>query len=140
MESDGHSCIQKTDHVAQCNYINVSQFKIEKFAAGCSCQLHKKFSMSSTINIRGQVDLIHTTAYPDGTIGWILHYSDHCNKMMYLRALADKKALTVAACLLVIFLQQDAPLILQSDNGNEFVVELIKEFMELWPECKIVNR
>lgn len=34
---------------------------------------------------------------------------------------------------------QGCPLILQSDNGKEFVAAVIKELKELFPDCKIVN-
>ncbi|CAG8459887.1 5633_t:CDS:1, partial [Dentiscutata heterogama] len=31
------------------------------------------------------------------------------------------------------------PTILQSDNGKEFVAQVIKELMALWPSVKIIN-
>jgi hypothetical protein len=79
------------------------------------------------------------TAYLDGKMCWILHYQDHHDKMSYLRALPNKKTATVAAVLLICFLQQVAPVILQSDNVREFVAFTIVELMKLWPDCKIVN-
>jgi transposase InsO family protein len=45
----------------------------------------------------------------------------------------------VAIELLKIFLEQGAPVILQSDNGREFTAEVIKELVALWPECKLVH-
>lgn len=41
--------------------------------------------------------------------------------------------------LLEIFLEQDAPVILQSDNGREFTAEVIKKSVLLWPEYKILH-
>ncbi len=38
-----------------------------------------------------------------------------------------------------LFLMQGAPVILQSDNGREFVADIIKEMVKIWKECKIVN-
>ena len=38
-----------------------------------------------------------------------------------------------------VFLLQGAPLILQSDNGKEFVAKVIHELKLLWPKCKLVN-
>ena len=148
MEFNGNSGIRRTEKTAQRHYANVSRVMVEKFLAGCSCQLDKKFPakpedikpiISSNFNSRGQVDLINMTAYPDGKMCWILHYQDHHDKMSYLRALPNKAATTVAAALLILFLQQGAPVILQSDNGKEFVARIIKELMQLWPDCKIVN-
>jgi hypothetical protein len=57
----------------------------------------------------------------------------------YLCALQNKQASTVAMKLLLLFLQQEAPMILQSDNGWEFVAEVITELVKLWKDCKIVH-
>jgi hypothetical protein len=75
------------------------------------------------------------TAYPDGKMCWILHYQDHHDKMSFLRALPNKAATTIAAVLLILFLQQGATVILQSDNGKAFVAKIIGELMKLWPIC-----
>ena len=120
----------------------------EKFIAACSSQLNRKPPsraddvnpiISSSFNSRDQVDLINMTAYPDGSFMWILHYQDHHDKMSYLCALENKEARTVATKLLPLFLLQGAPLILQSDNGREFVAKVITELMSLWKDCKIVH-
>ena len=34
---------------------------------------------------------------------------------------------------------QGCPLILQSDNGKEFVNKVIKRLKQLWPECVLVR-
>ena len=39
----------------------------------------------------------------------------------------------------VLVCNNAAPLILQSDNGREFVNQVVKEVLKLWPECKMVN-
>jgi hypothetical protein len=59
--------------------------------------------------------------------------------MSYLRALLNKKPTTVAAVLLIPFLQQGAPVTLPSDNGMDFVAKIIGELMKSWPDCNIVN-
>jgi len=41
--------------------------------------------------------------------------------------------------LLKIFLGFGAPHILHSDNGGEFVAEVIDSMVSLWPDCKIVH-
>ncbi len=48
-------------------------------------------------------------------------------------------ASAVALELFKIFLMQGAPMVLQSDNGREFVNEVIKELKDLWPDCVIVH-
>jgi hypothetical protein len=103
VELNGHAGIRRTEKAAQRHYVNVSRVMIDKFVAGCSCQLDRKFPskpedikpiISSSFNSRGQVDLINMTAYPDGKMSWILHYQDHHDKMSYLRALPNKNATT----------------------------------------------
>jgi hypothetical protein len=36
-------------------------------------------------------------------------------------------------------MQQGAPLILQPDNGREFVVKVIEELVKIWKDCKIAH-
>lgn len=76
---------------------------------------------------------------PDGEFKWIMHYQDHLTKFSYLRALPNKKASRVALELLKIFLMQGAPMILQSDNGSEFIASIIHDLKDLWPTCHIVH-
>lgn len=76
---------------------------------------------------------------PDGEFKWIMHYQDHLTKFSYLRALPNKKASRVALELLKIFLMQGAPMILQSDNGSEFIASIIQDLKDLWPACHIVH-
>ena len=76
---------------------------------------------------------------PDGEFKWIMHYQDHLTKFSYLRALPNKKASRVALELLKIFLMQGAPMILQSDNGSEFIASIIQDLKDLWPACNIVH-
>jgi hypothetical protein len=71
------------------------------------------------------------TVYKDGTYESILHYQDHHDKMSYLCALENKKPATVSSKLLPLFLQQGDPMILQSDNGREFVAKVIEELLKI---------
>ena len=48
-------------------------------------------------------------------------------------------ATDVAYELFLIFTTQGCPAILQSDNGGEFVNEVITTLMKMWPECIIVH-
>ena len=56
-----------------------------------------------------------------------------------LKALTSKRAAEVGYQLLDIFLLFGAPHILQSDNGWEFTVNVIKELKDLWPDCCIIH-
>jgi hypothetical protein len=148
VDQEGHSGIRKTEAAVKRHYVNISRAMVEKFIVSCSCQLDRKHPgkpddvkpiISSTFNSRGQVDLINMTAYPDGDMKWILHYQDHHDKMSYLCAMPNKEAKTVALELLPSFLMQGPPVTLQSDNGREFVAQVIEELMKLWKDCIIVH-
>jgi hypothetical protein len=49
------------------------------------------------------------------------------------------QAVTVAIELIRIFCIQGAPMILQSDNGREFVAAVIVEVMAFWHDVVIVH-
>ncbi|XP_059152523.1 KRAB-A domain-containing protein 2-like [Physella acuta] len=76
-------------------------------------------------NSRCQVDLIDMQSNPDGKYKFILSYQDHLTKFILLRALETKRAEEAAYQLLDIFTTIGAPSVLQSDNGREFVNQLI---------------
>ena len=78
-------------------------------------------------NSRCQVDLIDMQSNPDGKYKFILSYQDHLTKFILLRALETKRAEEVAYELLDIFTTIGAPSVLQSDNGGEFVNQVISE-------------
>jgi hypothetical protein len=148
IDREGHSGIQKTEKLVRHHYVNISRTMVEKFIASCSVQLDRKHPskpddvkpiISSTFNSRGQVDLINMIAYPDGKMKWILHYQDHHDKMSYLHAMPNREAKTIAMELVALFLIQGAPVILQSDNGREYVAQIIDEMMRMWKDCKIVH-
>jgi hypothetical protein len=58
---------------------------------------------------------------------------------VHLYPLKTKTAAEVAWHLLEIFLSFGALVILQSDNGKEFVASVISELKQLWPDLKIVH-
>jgi hypothetical protein len=68
-----------------------------------------------------------------------MNYQDHHTKFCVLQPLTHKSGKVVAANLISIFLTFCAPLILQSDNGREFVNEVINELSLLWPNCQLIN-
>jgi hypothetical protein len=51
--------------------------------------------------------------------------------MSYLCAMENRKPATVASKLPPLFLQQGALMILQSDNGREFVAKVIDELPKI---------
>lgn len=95
--------------------------------------------LSEHFNSRGQVDLMDFQSCADGEYHWLMNYQDHHTKFLHLRPLKSKHAAAVADELLKIFFCFGAPSILQSDNGREFVAEVIRELVSLWPHCKIVH-
>ena len=58
---------------------------------------------------------------------------------MELRALQRKSAFEVVAHLNEIFGTFGAPRILQSDNGREFVNNVVRNLLNFWPDCKVVH-
>lgn len=95
--------------------------------------------LSDGFNLRGQVDLVDLQSCADGEFRWLMNYQDHSTKFLYLRPLKSKHASNVAEELLKIFFTVGAPKILQSDNGREFVAQVIRDIVALWPHCKIVH-
>ena len=68
-----------------------------------------------------------------------LPFQDHLTKFVNLRALKTKRAEEVAHNLLHIFADKGAPRILHTDNGKEFANSVLKELLEMWPECRLVH-
>ena len=93
----------------------------------------------SEVNSRAQVDLIDMQSQPDGDLKWILVYQDHLTKFVQLRPVTSKRAPEIAYQLLDIFSIFEAPSILQSDNGREFVSSVITELSAMWDGLKIVH-
>jgi hypothetical protein len=75
---------------------------------------------------------------PDAQFRFILNYQDHLTKFVLLRPLQTKRAEEVASHVLDIFLTFGAPIFLHSENGREFVNNVITEFTALCPKLKIV--
>ena len=92
---------------------------------------------SETIFARAQIVLINFQTLPDDQYKYIMTYVNHFTKFCVLTPLTSKRAIEVAHALLPIFLTFGAPVILQSDNGREFVNEVISEMSTLWPDCKL---
>ena len=95
--------------------------------------------LKSTFSFK--VDLIDMSTSCDGEYRWIGHVVDHFSKYHVLFPLLRKEASEVAANLTSkVFSYFGLPFILHSDRGKEFVANVIKEVVNLWPgECKLVN-
>lgn len=98
-----------------------------------------KPALSRNFNIRGQVDLLDFQSCPDGEYKWLLIYQDNAITFVNVRPLKTNETAEVAYELMKIFLTFGAPCVLQSDNGREFVADVIKELSAKWPDFKIVD-
>ena len=78
---------------------------------------------------------------PDGIYKWIGHYMDHWSKFHVLFPLSRKSAAEVGLNLQnLVFAYLGTPGILHSDNGCEFVNEIVRDVVKNWPgHVSIVN-
>ena len=79
------------------------------------------------------------TSRPDEDYKWILHARDHFTKYSWAYPLTSKRADEVAEKLTEIFCSFGPSKILQSDNGREFVANVINEIANLWPGLVIIH-
>ncbi|CAF4733883.1 unnamed protein product, partial [Rotaria sp. Silwood2] len=129
-------------------YANITEKQVTLFISGChECKLKRtkpknssklvlRPIISNDFNARGQVDLIDMQSCPDSHFKFILNYQDHFTKFCILRPLKTRTAAEVAFHLLDIFTTFGAPIILQSDNGREFVAKIIEELSNMWKGFK----
>jgi hypothetical protein len=111
----------------------------------------------------GQVDLINFQSMPNGNFCFLMNCIDHGVKFLFSIPLTCEHASCIAVALLEIFTVVGPPIILQSDNGNEFntaamtrkqvgefcgklvrltdleLSEIITEVRQLWPVCSMVR-
>ena len=92
-------------------------------------------------SLRLQVDLIDMRHRPDSSYHWIGHYMDHWSKYHVIFPLMKKSAAEVAINLQrSVFAFLGTPKILHSDNGREFVNDVVRRLLSEWPgETTIVN-
>ena len=121
---------------------------MEEFVKSCRvCAGYKAFPpkvsakpiKSQAFLERLQVDMICLTHMPDQGFKYICHVRDHFSRFSWARAMSTKRACEVASFLFEIFAIFGAPLILHSDNGKEFVADVIYEVVGLWSGVKIIN-
>ena len=72
--------------------------------------------------------MVHFQSLPDEVDKYVMHYENHLSKYNLLQPLKTKWAAEVAYNLLQIFIDFGAPVILQSDNGQEFTAQVIEVF------------
>ena len=95
--------------------------------------------LHSSFNSRAQLDLIDMQSQCYNDYRFIMVYQDHLTKYVLLNPLKTKRAEEVAYHLLNIYLDFGAPILLHSDNGREFVNQVISDLHLMWPEAKIVH-
>ena len=137
-------------HVSE-KYYNITEDAVKLYIKLCQeCQMRRNKKTRKTVivkpirsynfNQRCQVDLIDMRSEADGEFKWILNYQDHFTKFIHLRPLKYKTAEEVAFHIVDIFLTNNgAPLILQTDNGGEFVNDWLKSIAKQWPGMKLVR-
>ncbi|CAF4168027.1 unnamed protein product, partial [Rotaria sordida] len=129
-------------------YAGIPQQAVIIFINMCDvCQVRRSFHkqpagkpiVSLGFLTRLQVDLMdmRSTVY-DGFC-FIMHCKDHFTKFSWLFPLKSKEASGVAFHLKNIFYTFGPPRILQSDNGKEFVANVILNLKNDWPELLIIN-
>lgn len=148
-----HGGRDKTMHEINLHYSWVPRFAIEIFIHQCiSCQTRKPLKehiiskpiVSLGVMTRLQIDLIDMRSRPDiidpNTIyNWILNCIDHFSKYCWAYPLKNKSANDVAVKLRVLFFTFGPPKILHSDNGREFVANVITELKILFPEMVFIR-
>jgi hypothetical protein len=70
---------------------------------------------------------------------WILHRIDHFSKFTWAYALKNKSAAEVASKLRDLFFIFGPPRLLHSDNGREFVADVIFELKQLFPDMLFIR-
>ncbi|CAM4825935.1 unnamed protein product [Rotaria magnacalcarata] len=112
-----------------------------------SCSSRQNFAKSSATKqilsidylSRIQISLIDMTSRPSGKFKWILHTKDPVSKFLWAYPLESKEVEPVAEKLLNQFYTFGPSCILQSDNGKEFVTQIINEMRKTWVDLVILN-
>ncbi|CAF2044692.1 unnamed protein product [Rotaria magnacalcarata] len=144
----GHHGRDKTWKEVKANYSWIPYDVVMIFIKLCdSCNSRHNFVKSSAtkqiLSIdylpRIQISLIDMTDRPDGKFKWILHTKDSFSKFVWAYPLESKEVEPVAEKLLNQFYTFGPSCILQSDNGKEFVTQIINEMRKTWVDLVILN-
>ena len=136
----GHGGRDLLKAVVKEKFANVTQEVVMAYLSCCEpCsnkrgktrkQLVVKAILSENALSRMQVDYIDLQSTPDGKYKLLLHLQDHMTKFCLLAATENKTAEVTAAQLKKWFCIVGAPVILQSDNGREFVNKVVEEMLK----------
>ncbi|CAM4847562.1 unnamed protein product [Rotaria magnacalcarata] len=144
----GHSGRDKTWAEIKTRYAGIPQQTISIFINMCDvCQTRRSFPKATSgkpiISVgfltRLQVDLIDMRSMKHDGFNFIMHAKDHFTKFSWLFALPSKEAHHVALHLRNLFYTFGPPKILQSDNGKEFVANIILDLKLNWLDLIIIN-
>ncbi|CAF4364535.1 unnamed protein product [Rotaria socialis] len=144
----GHSGRDKTWAEVKSRFSGIPQQAVSLFINICdACQIRRSFPktpcgkpiISIGFLTRLQVDLIDMRSVQYNGFTFIMHVKDHFTKFSWLFSLPTKEARHVALNLKYIFYTFGPPKILQSDNGKEFVTNIILNPKLDWPDLIIIN-
>ena len=137
-----HSGYRKVLEYSQRSYYGITRPIVQKYCVCCPvCQLSApqiarpplKPIIQKDFLERVQIDLIDMRHNPDGEYRYIAHFMDHFSKFHVLFPLKTKSAVEVATLLeervLAYF---GPPNIFHSDNGREFVNQIMRSLLESW--------
>ncbi|CAF4522606.1 unnamed protein product [Didymodactylos carnosus] len=148
-----HSGRQKMLAEISSQYSWIPKFVVEIFLKHCfACQVRKpvkqqvvsKSIISLGVMNRLQIDLIDMRTRPDVVSNdivyqWILNCVDHFSKFSWAYPLQNKSASEVAKRLRELFYVFGPPRLLHSDNGREFVADVIQDLKVLFPGMYFVR-
>jgi transposase InsO family protein len=148
-----HGGREKTSFELNSQYSWIPRFCIEIFLKQCvPCQTRKplKYQLPSKpiislgVMTRLQIDLIDMRTRPDKISAdivycWILNCIDHFSKFSWAFPLKNKSANEVAVKLRELLFVFGPPRLLHSDNGREFVANVIMELKSLFPDLHFIR-
>lgn len=147
-----HGGVNKTVKKIGSVYANLPRVSVYFFVGSCPVCIEKRAQLkyvpvSATESVyffqRVQVNLIDMTNNPDGLFSWIVHVVDHFSKFTILFPTVGNSAEEIAEDLIAkVFSYFGLPKIMYSENGCEFVDEILAALDTLWAgaaSCVTVN-
>ncbi|CAG8829898.1 892_t:CDS:2, partial [Gigaspora margarita] len=128
-------------------YCYIPKSFVKKFVRNCmTCATRRNFPnlvaakpiISNAFLNRVQIDLIATTNIFDSDYHYVCHVCDHFTWYLWAQTITSKQPIEVTIFLFDIFIYFGAPIILQTDNGREFTIEIIYELLSIWPDIYII--
>jgi len=112
------------EYVRQC--IDCQRYNISRKGFHPLTPIHAELPMDHVA-----IDLAGPFTTSEDQNHYVMVVVDVCTRFVFLSALPDKRASTVAGALFKVFCIIGFPKILQSDNGLEFVNSIIKELVKV---------